>query len=172
MTCAVSMRCACLRVMPSRACRRASCSCGLAVHDENAIEAIFAPGFDQQRNGNDDVWPGGRVATSVRQLTNRRMRELLQPLSFRGIGEHPFAQRGAIQAAVLLQHLRAEMPADLVEQRRAGRHDFARQQIRVDEGDAQRHEQVRDGALAAGYSAGEPDAEPASHYDAGPKNER
>ena len=49
------------------------------------------------------------------------------------------------------------------QQRRAGRHHFARQQVGVDDGDAERGEQIGDGGFAAGDAAGEPHAEAARH---------
>ena len=90
---------------------------GIAVDDQDAIEARGAASFDEQRYRHDDVGAGRRLATRVGELADGGMQQRFEPLSLLEVLEDPFAQFLAIQRAVAAQHLHAEMLGDLAQQR-------------------------------------------------------
>jgi hypothetical protein len=75
----------------------------------------------------------------------------------RGIGEHPRAERLAIERAVGGEDRRAEPHHQLAQRRLAARHHLAGEQIGVDDRRAALAQERRDGALAAGDAAGQAD---------------
>ena len=107
--------------------------------------------------------PVRSFATRVGELADGRMQQRFEPFSLLGVREDPLAQLLAIQSAVGVLHLRAEMAGDLTKQRRTWRDDLAREHVRVDNRHSERGKQVGDGALAGGDAAGEADAKARAH---------
>ena len=69
---------------------------------------------------------------------------------------HP-AQCGAIEIARPVDHVVPEALSDFVQSRLSRRNKFSGDDIRIDYGDTERGEHVRDGGLAAGDAAGQAD---------------
>ena len=87
------------------------------------------------------------------------MRQCLEVGARLRIGKHDVAQRGAVEVAVGGEDRRAEALDQSLERRLAGLHDVAGDLIAVEDGHAERAEELRRRGLAAGDAAGQPDAD-------------
>lgn len=88
-------------------------------------------------------------------LIDTGMRDRVQHLQRRGIGEHPFPHGSSVERTVGPHELFAERIDDRVEARSPGEHDLACELIRVDDGDVRPAEARADGAFSTANSTGE-----------------
>ena len=145
---------------PSRAISRCSCSSGSAVHDQHAVVIALRSGFHQQRHGDDLVGAAGLCATAAPR--GSRMAGCVMASSWaRAAGSANTMSRSRARSSVpsALQYLRRRScSTSWARAGDAGRDHVARNLVGIDEPCAQRLEQARHRALAAGHTARQRDA--------------
>src|SRR5262245_26200074 len=87
------------------------------------------------------------------------MQQSFEPFAFARIGEHSSAQFGAVERAVGLQNVGAEMFANGLQSRLAGLDDFSRRDVRIDNLDSVTLESIGHGRFSRADSAGDSDHE-------------
>ena len=107
--CAARISSACSGLAPSRCQSGADLCLFGAIDDQHAVVGVGAAAFDEQRNHVDLVVAAGRGGAARELFANRRMRDRLQPLALCGIAEHAFAHARAIEPAVCVEDVRAEL---------------------------------------------------------------
>ena len=158
-TCAARIARACSSVEPSRACRRRICRSSLQSTTSTRSTCPAASCLHQQRDHEELIRPPRGLRALLHRARNGRMRERLEVRARRGVREDD-ARAARRDRGCRRRRARRRRSA-----RRSapaagwpGRDDFAREHVRVDDGNAEGLEQARDRGFAAGDAAGEADA--------------
>ena len=113
-----------------------------AVDDESAINDVPELRPDEQRHNDQLVRTACGISLAHRLFPDARMQDRFQVGPGLFVGEHVPAHRGPIEVAVGRQHRLAEKVADFIEGRLAGSDNLTRDQIRIDNRDAEFREHV------------------------------
>src|SRR6185312_2914765 len=93
--------------------------------------------FDEQWEGEYLIGPIGCRCVLLDRAEDRGMGERFQVGERLRVGEDELAKCATVEATIVADVFRTEALGDAGEQRRAGRRDLARDDIRVDDGDAE-----------------------------------
>ena len=134
---------------------------GLRVHDDHAVHLARGADLDEERDVEHDqpveALGRPRVEDGLPPGRDGGMRDPLQDLAARGIGEDERPEALPVELAVRPRHVRAERLDDGAPGGLVRRDDLAGEEVGVDEPAPQLHQLPADRRLAGRDPAGEPD---------------
>jgi hypothetical protein len=137
--------------------------CFIQVDYQNAVHAAARPAFNQKRNGHHDVGADGRLCAVFHGCTDQWMKNGLEVLPRARIIEDQLPQSAPVKLTVLGKYARTEPLEHLCKPGCARRDDFPGRHIGVNDRNSQSRKPLGNRALAAGDTAGQADAQAATH---------
>lgn len=140
------------------ACEQAAELCTfVAIDDQNSIHERLQGRFDQKRYCDDLILTTGFVRLTSRFFLNAWMQDRFEPPARIIVGKYEPPHYRAIQRSVVINDGFAKGPSNLIQRGLPGHDDLARDDVCIDNSDAELGKHVRDCGFAARDTAGQAD---------------